>query len=78
MSTRCEGWRRYGGAFTLGPVYWVQCNEQGIVALTLRQDGKTKTLPACKTCWQECIDNKIEIVKVVPMKPANRKGQPHA
>ena len=65
---RCEGWRRHGGAFTFGPVTWEQCEEEGEVMLTVKQDDETTTLPACKTCWQECIDNeKIEVVSAVPI-----------
>lgn len=64
---RCEGWRRHGGAFTLGPVRWEQCTEQGTVLLTVRQAGKVQTLPACRTCWKEVEENKIEILKVKPI-----------
>jgi hypothetical protein len=35
-TNRCEGWRRYGGAFTLGPVHWEQCEAQGIVRLKFK------------------------------------------
>lgn len=66
MKTRCEGWRRYGGAFSLGPVKWEQCKEDAIVMLTVVQDGKTEKLPACKTCWKECIEKNIRIEKVEP------------
>lgn len=64
---RCEGWRRYGGAFTLGPVTWKQCEEAAIVQLKFRQDGKVDTLPACQTCWDECIENDIKIIKATPL-----------
>jgi hypothetical protein len=63
---RCEGWRRYGGAFTLGPVRWEQCSNEAIVMLTVKQE-KVENLPACKACWQEAIDKKIEIVKAEPI-----------
>jgi hypothetical protein len=64
---RCEGWRRTGGAFTFGPVKWEQCTEDAIVNLVVTQKDKQETLPACKTCWQECIDNKIEINEAKPI-----------
>lgn len=64
---RCEGWRRYGGVFTFGPVKWVQCKERGIVSLTVKQDGKTQTLPSCKTCWNEAIEKGIKITKATPI-----------
>lgn len=70
---RCEGWRRYGGAFTLGPVTWKQCKENGSVMLMVKQDNEVKTMPACQTYWQECIDNKVEIIKAKPL-GQNRKG----
>jgi len=64
---RCEGWRRHGGAFTLGPVKWEQCPSEATVMLTVKQQGETQTMPACNTCWQECIENKIEIVSAEPI-----------
>lgn len=64
---QCEGWRRYGGAFSFGPVTWKQCPQSATVMLTVKQEGKVKTLPACPVCWQECMDNKIEILSVKPV-----------
>lgn len=64
---RCEGWRRYGGAFTFGPVKWEQCKNEGIVFIKFKDDGKIKTLPACKECWNECLSNGIEIIEVRPI-----------
>jgi len=58
---RCEGWRRNGGAFTFGPVKWEQCKNDAIVLLTVEQDGTVEELPACSACWQECLDNGIQI-----------------
>lgn len=58
---RCEGWRRNGGAFTLGPVTWKQCENEAVVILEVVQDGKVESLPGCATCWQECIDSGIQI-----------------
>lgn len=58
---QCEGWRRYGGAFTFGPVRWEQCKNEAVVILGVVQDGKTDEYPSCRVCWQECIDNGIKI-----------------
>jgi hypothetical protein len=69
-SIRCEGWRRYGGAFTFGPITWKQCTNQGIVELKFVQDGETKTLPSCKQCWDECLRSGIAVIKAKPI----RKG----
>lgn len=66
--TQCEGWRRNGGAFTLGPVKWEQCAEEGIVTLEVTQGGEVSKLPACKKCWEECIERGIEILTVTPIK----------
>lgn len=70
---RCEGWRRKGGAFTFGPVVWKQCSNEASVMLTVLQKPKgekkkiRQVLPACPTCWQECIDTGIEIEKAAPI-----------
>ena len=64
---KCEGYRRYGGAFTLGPVRWEQCKSKATVKLTFLEDGKYKTLPACNECWKECIANNMIIKKEVPL-----------
>lgn len=66
-SLRCEGWRRYGGIFTFGPVTCKQCSNEATVMLTVSQDTKKKTLPACAVCWQECIAKKIKIYKMRPI-----------
>ena len=64
---RCEGWRRYGGAFTFGPVEWKQCAKDGIVLIRFMDGKEERTLPACFECWQECIDNKVKILEVSPI-----------
>ena len=64
---RCEGYTRHGGAFTLGPITWVQCKKEAIVNITATQDGKTETFPMCADCWKKGIDNGIEILSVVPI-----------
>ena len=66
--TRCEGWRRRGGAFTLGPVTWAQCDNDAVVMITAKQKGEdVKTFPACMECWNEALQFKIEILEVVPL-----------
>jgi hypothetical protein len=73
---RCEGWRRYGGMMTLGPVTWRQCEEEGIVSIKVKQDGEIATFPACKICWKEAITDKdIEIIEVVPLDVESEKEQ---
>jgi hypothetical protein len=64
---QCEGWRRTGGAFTFGPVKWEQCENSALVMLTVVQNAKKEELPACRKCWNEAIENKIEISAVVPL-----------
>jgi len=64
---QCEGFRRYGGAFTLGPVKWEQCKEEAEFTITVEQDGKPQTLPCCKTCWQEAITAGIRVLKIEPL-----------
>ena len=68
LGVRCEGWRRNGGAFTLGPVTWEQCKNDAIVMLKVKQ-GKIEELPACAECWEEGRENKIEILEVKPITP---------
>lgn len=63
MPERCEGWRRTGGAFTLGPVRWDQCENDGYVLLEV--DGKK--MPACAECWKECRDKGVVIQSVSPI-----------
>lgn len=65
---QCQGWRRTGGAFSLGPVSWKQCKETPTVLLMVRQNGKTEKMAACATCWQECIENQLEIMSAIPIK----------
>lgn len=64
---RCEGWRRNGGAFTLGPVKWEQCKNDAIAIIKVVQDGKAEDFPACSICWKECIDKGIEIKGAQPV-----------
>jgi hypothetical protein len=61
---QCEGYRRTGGAFTIGPVKWEQCPEDAVVILTVEQEGKTQDFPACLKCWKETLENdQISIAK---------------
>ena len=50
---RCEGYRRTGGAFTLGPVKWEQCKNDAVVMMEFKHDGEVQTLPACRECLGE-------------------------
>ncbi len=68
MKTKCEGYRRYGGAFSFGPVVWEQCKKKAIVELIVVQGKKQITFPACMTCWDEAISNDIRIIKAKPIK----------
>ncbi len=62
---KCEGWRKEGGAFSLGPVTWEQCKNDATVMIKLQQEGEVSTLPGCQKCWKECIANKeIKVVSV--------------
>lgn len=76
---RCEGWTRHGGIFSLGPVTWTQCTSLATVMLTVRQppEGggplKTSKQPACRACWQKCIENGIKITKVVPIEETKQQ-----
>jgi hypothetical protein len=63
----CEGYRRYGGAFTLGPVRWEQCDSPAEVSITVQQGSVTKTFPCCTVCWQEAINNTMTILNCVPL-----------
>jgi len=67
---RCEGYIRYGGAFTLGPVKWIQCKNEAVVSIKFKggKSDPVKVLPACMDCWKECIESKdIEILEVKPL-----------
>jgi len=66
MSIQCEGWRRYGGAFTLGPVKWEQCKADAIVMLTVEQE-KIEDLPTCLECWNEGKTSGLKIISAEPL-----------
>ena len=74
-TSRCEGRRRTGGAFSFGNPIWSQCEEDAIVLLRVkqaRQDGKgteIRATPACNRCWVEATSNPdIKIINVKPIK----------
>lgn len=50
---QCEGWRRYGGAFTMGPPKWDRCGENAIVILRVESNSEEKDVLACLKCWKE-------------------------
>ena len=64
---QCEGYRRYGGAFSLGPVTWEQCKKVATVLLTISEGSKEQTLPSCQVCWDECLQNNIKVIRVKPI-----------
>ena len=65
---QCDGWRRYGGAFTLGPPKWEQCTNEATVELEIVQDGKKSEMAACNLCWEEaCNTPSITIKSALPL-----------
>ena len=66
VKTRCEGYRRYGGAFTLGPVRWEQCKNDAAVTLTVEQET-TERMRACMECWNEAKERGIKIHGAEPL-----------
>ncbi len=75
-SPRCEGFRRYGGAFSLGPVTWEQCRETATVMLTIREKKHRGTFPACQTCWNEALSTAG--IVVTDAKPITANARHHA
>ena len=73
-SVKCEGMRRRGGAFTLGPVEWEQCSNDAIVMLKVKQDDGTGEFPGCDACWRECRETKgMKVLEARPLTDAERK-----
>ena len=74
---RCEGYRRHGGIFTLGPVKWVQCEEEAVVRLEVKQkeDDGTTVFPACLTCWKEAVNYDDKYVKVLAAEPITEEEE---
>ena len=63
MNKQCDGWRRYGGAFSLGPIIWKQCPNEAIVELEIVQDNKKSKMAACNSCWEEALDTPSIIIE---------------
>ena len=63
---RCEGWCRKGGAFTLGPVKWSQCENEAAVMLLVKQETE-EGFPTCMECWREAIERGIDILDSHPL-----------
>lgn len=58
---RCEGSYTVGNAFSLGPVAWKQCPNDAYHMIEIKYHGEEKqTLPACRTCFTKCIQDKLE------------------
>lgn len=72
-SLRCDAWRRKGGAFTLGPPVWRQCENAAIVLLTIQQEDKLVDSPACVVCWEEGRQAGLKYLDVKPVTPAECK-----
>ena len=64
---QCEGYVKRGNFMTFGPVRWIQCKNDAIVTVTVVQEGKTETFPACKECWARCKSFGIELIEVMPI-----------
>lgn len=52
---RCEGYRRYGGAFSFGPPQWRQCTNHASVMIHVEQDGNNDSYPSCFECIDEIL-----------------------
>ncbi len=64
---QCEGYTK-PGAFQVGaPAVWTQCTNEAIVMLSFKENKKTKALPACKKCWNDCIEHNYKITKAKPI-----------
>lgn len=72
--TRCEGYRRYGGAFSLGLGRWEQCRNKAVVMLKVEQE-QVKTMPACRTCWNEAKAHGLKILSAEPIQ-VNHETKP--
>lgn len=63
---QCEGYRRYGGAFSMAKPRWEQCKNDAAVTLTVTQED-TAEMPACMECWEEAKQHGIQIDKAEPI-----------
>jgi len=64
IKNQCEGWTRNGGAFTLGPVSWKQCENQGVFRIKFKDGEAIQTLPACQKCLDECRRTGVKIIEI--------------
>ena len=72
---RCEGYRRYGGAFALGPVTWRQCENEAVLVLTVMQEDEA-SFPACAICVNEAIQARgITVLGADELPKENSGGQ---
>ena len=62
---RCEGWTRKGGAFSLGPVVWSQCENVATRLHCINQGDGEEIMPSCEECTVEAIDNGIKILESI-------------
>jgi len=70
IPNRCQGWRRYGGVFTIGIPVWEQCKEVGTVMIKFKDEKGVRQLPACPHCWKETMKQEgLKILSVTPILP---------
>ena len=59
MTIMCEGSRRYGGALSLGPAKWVNCDKPAAVVVEVETVGGTldtrRKVNSCIECWREAL-----------------------
>lgn len=67
-------YRRYGGAFSLGLGRWEQCRNKAVVMLKVEQE-QVKTMPACRTCWNEAKAHGLKILSAEPIQ-VNHETKP--
>lgn len=71
---RCEGYHRSGGAFSFGPPEWRQCKNRAEFSITVSQSGEESTLPACKACLEESLNNEnLEVLAHVLLEVTNEQ-----
>tara|TARA_Y100000310_G_scaffold56232_1_gene51603 strand:+ start:31532 stop:31816 length:285 start_codon:yes stop_codon:yes gene_type:complete len=64
---KCNGYRRYGGAFTLGNPEWEKCRETPTVMIKVK--NVKKAMPACPHCWQELLDSDDDAQEIESVEP---------
>lgn len=65
--SRCDGWHRRGGAFTMGPVTWSQCSKVPDFHLRIDQGDGVEHFYCCVECFETSVDGKITVIEKVPM-----------